>query len=122
MQLMCVLGSDPARQECHLVSVALKIVIKSQLCIGRDVLCGKQPNGQFTMHQPLLCLTVGITGVIDESPQSPLNATMIIRRSAAAAYWCSAAILLYSMSCSSRAHGCVQFCKPSSQSQAMMAT
>ncbi len=92
--ICCVLGSDSARQGCHLVSIALKIVIKSQLCIGRDILCGKQPNGQFTMHQPLLCLTVGITGVIDEPAQSPLNAKMIIKHSTAAAYWRSAATWL----------------------------
>ncbi len=88
---MCVLGSDPARQGCHLVSVALKVVVKGQLCIGRNVLCGKQANGQFTVHQPLLCLTVGITGVVDEPAQSPLNAAMIIKPRAAAVYWRSAA-------------------------------
>lgn len=85
MQLLCVLGREPARQGCHLVSVALKVVVKSQLCIGRDVLCGKQSNGQFTVHQPLLCLTVGITGVVDEPAQGPLSTNMIIRRSTAAA-------------------------------------
>lgn len=83
---MCVLGSDPARQERHLVSVALKVVVKSQFCIGGNVLCGKQPNGQFTVHQPLLCLTVGITGVVDEPAQRPLHAMMIISHSAAAVY------------------------------------
>ncbi len=92
MQLLFVLGSDSAGQGCYLISVALKIVIKSQLCIGRNVFCGKQANGQFTVHQPLLCLTVGITGVVDEPAQSPLNAMM---PSGAAQQLCTSAQLLH---------------------------
>lgn len=57
----------------YLVPIALKVVVKGKLSVGRHILCGKQPNGQFTMHQPFLSLTVGLTRVVDEPAQGTLH-------------------------------------------------
>ena len=59
----------------YLVAIALKVVVEGELCVSRYGLGGEEANGNLTaLHHPLLCLTVGLTRVVDESAQCPLHA------------------------------------------------
>lgn len=58
----------------YLVTIALKVVVKGQLSVGWYGLGGEQANGKLTaLHHPLLSLTIGLTGVVDESTQCTLH-------------------------------------------------
>ena len=60
--------------DSHLVAVALKVIVECELRVCRDGLGGEQTNGNLTaLYYPLLCLTVGLTRMVDESAQSPLH-------------------------------------------------
>ena len=61
------------RAGLHLITIALKVVVEGELHAGRDVLGRKEADGQLTTHHPLLRLTVGPAGVVDEAPKSPLH-------------------------------------------------
>ena len=63
------------KADSYLVAVALKVVVKGELGVGRYGLGGEEANGDLTaLHHPLLCLTVGLTRVVDESAQRSLQA------------------------------------------------
>lgn len=63
----------PSSRKAHLVSVALKIVVKGQLFASSHVFEGIQANCQLAMHDPLLRLAVWVAGVVDETAQSTLQ-------------------------------------------------
>ena len=58
----------------YLVAIALKVVVKCELCVGRNVLGSEQADGQLAAsNHPLLRFTVGFARVVDESAQRPLH-------------------------------------------------
>lgn len=72
VQVVPLWGKQATGISTHPVAIAVKVVVKGELGVCRNVLLGEETDGQLPAHQPLLCLTIGRAAVVDEAPQAAL--------------------------------------------------